>query len=67
MLKNMYNINIATQKNINNLYRLYQPPQSSYYIVLSLFFLPGLLNLLRGFAPTTSPARSLWAKATQVA
>ena len=34
----MYNINIATPKNIKNLYRLYQPPQSSYYIVLSLFF-----------------------------
>ena len=49
----MYNINIATQKNIKNLYQLYQPPQSSYYIVLSLitvfFFCRGFSIFSKGF------------------
>ena len=52
----MYNINIATPKNIKNLYRLYQPPQSSYYIVLSLFFFAGASQSSQRACPNNQPS-----------
>ena len=52
----LFNVsNVSSVSNVSNV---------SQISLMHLFFLPGLL---RGFAPTASPARSLWAIAAKVA
>jgi hypothetical protein len=61
MHRETYLFNVSNVSSVSNVSNVSNVSQIS---LMHLFFLPGLL---RGFAPTASPARSLWAIAAKVA